>query len=407
MKSILKSGSFWFIILALLFLIVGVLATIWQWGWLHPKEPTAVSNSETLRNVGLLIGGGLAFAFAGWRAWVAERQAETARLSLLNERYQRGAEMLGNGNLAVRMGGVGALKRLADQYPEHYHIQVMELFCAFVRHPTIDEDANLQGKLREDVQVVMTAVGSRGEIGLGLEVELNYALDLQESDLSLAVLSGANLKGANLSRVKLHHANFFETPLLSPDLSKPIPSGPNQPQARTTLSGENIPPDLAGFEHRQANLSLAILERGDLEGADLLGVVLSGAQLMAANLSKSRIIYASLQKAVLLDANLSGAFVLCADLSGAQLAGANLEGAQFPGTKLYGANFIGASLKDADFSGAVLSKDNGKYVATGLTQSQLNEVIVDVNDLPDLTGVYEVGSGKQLIWNKQSSEEGS
>ena len=97
-----------------------------------------------------------------------------------------------------------------------------------------------------------------------------------------------------------------------------------------------------------------------LEGANLLGVVLSGAQLMRANLSESQIVYANLQKAVLLSANLSGAFILDTDLSGAQLAGANLENAQFPSTKLYGADFFGASLKGADFSGAVLSKDNGE-----------------------------------------------
>ena len=79
----------------------------------------------------------------------------------------------------------------------------------------------------------------------------------------------------------------------------------------------------------------------------------------------------------------------------------------FPSTKLYGANFFGASLKGVDFSGAVLSKDNGKYVATGLTQAQLNEVKLNANDLPDLTGVFEVGCGKQLAWNNQPPVDGS
>ena len=203
MKPFLKSGSFWFGVLAVLFLVAGVVVSKEFWDWLHPEEPPTASKSETLRNVGLSIGGGLAFIFAGWRAWVAERQAnasqrqaetaqrqaeivraqveisqsqikiaqsqaETAQLSLLNERYQRGAEMLGSGILAVRMGGIGAVKRLADQHPEEYHIQVMELLCAFVRHPTKDQDANLQGKLREDVQAVMTAIGACGELGLGI-----------------------------------------------------------------------------------------------------------------------------------------------------------------------------------------------------------------------------------------------
>ena len=50
---------------------------------------------------------------AVWRSIVAERQADTAQQSLLNERYQKGAEMLGNEVLSVRMGGIYALGRLA------------------------------------------------------------------------------------------------------------------------------------------------------------------------------------------------------------------------------------------------------------------------------------------------------
>ena len=224
MKAILKSGSIWFTVFAAVLLLSGIVATIVLWGWLHPEESTTVSNSETLRNVGLLIGGGLAFVFAGWRAWVAERQtnasrhqSETAQLSLLNERYQRGAEMLGDGNLVVRMGGIGALKRLADQYPEHYHIQVMELFCAFVRHPIKDEASDVQGKLRGDLQAVMTAIATRGKLGLDIEVKVDYTLELRQADLSFARLSGANLSRANLSHAKLDHADFFDWPFIRPD----------------------------------------------------------------------------------------------------------------------------------------------------------------------------------------------
>ena len=62
---------------------------------------------------------------------MAERQADTARLSLLNERYLKGAEMLGSEVLSVRLGGIYALQRLAEEHPGHYHLQVMNLFCAF------------------------------------------------------------------------------------------------------------------------------------------------------------------------------------------------------------------------------------------------------------------------------------
>ena len=96
-----------------------------------------------LRNVGLLVGGVFAFVFAGWRAWVAERQAnaarrqaETADRGLLNDRHQKAVEMLGSGVLTVRLGGIYALQGLAEQQPEGYYVPVMQQLCSFVRHPT-------------------------------------------------------------------------------------------------------------------------------------------------------------------------------------------------------------------------------------------------------------------------------
>ena len=427
MKAFLKSGSFWFGILSVLLLGVGVFASIEWWGWLHPKGPTTVSNSETLRNVGLLIGGGLAFVFAGWRAWVAERQAsatqtqaqmaqnqaDIARRSLLNERYQRGAEMLGSEVLLTRLGGIYALEGLTEEHPSQYHIQVMKLFCSFVRNPTTSssgQDENgVDGatELREDVQAVMDAVGRRGVAGLAIEKEVNFTLDLHGADLSFAMLSGANLEKAILTGVKFRFANFFETHLIPPDPFDPIPTRENQPQVGPILAGEHISPDLTGMEDRRANLSLSILTDADLHGANLLGSNLSGAQIMNANLSDCRIIYANFRRAVLTGANLSQAFMLGTDLSGAQLGGANLEKAQLSSTKLCGAGFFGASLSGADFSDAVLSEQNGKYVTVGLTQTQLDQVTVNMNNPPDLTGLVQVGTCKPLIWNARASIDDS
>ena len=100
------------------------------------------SHATTIRNLGFVIGGAIALMFAIWRGIVAQnqseashRQAETAQRGLLNERYQTGAEMLGNSVLSVRIGGIYALRRLAEEHPEEYRVQISHLFCAFVRHP--------------------------------------------------------------------------------------------------------------------------------------------------------------------------------------------------------------------------------------------------------------------------------
>ena len=111
--------------------IAGVVLSIVFWEWLGAGE----SGSSTIRNVGLVGAGLIALPLAFWRSIVADRQAKTAQQSLLNERCQRGAEMLGNGVLSVRLGGIYALQRLAEERPEQYHLQIMRLFCAFARQP--------------------------------------------------------------------------------------------------------------------------------------------------------------------------------------------------------------------------------------------------------------------------------
>ena len=90
---------------------IGLVLSWLYWSDLHGVNDV---RSTTIRNLGLVIGGTMAMVLAIWRSIVAERQAETAQGSLHNERYQKGAEMLGSVVLAVRLGGIYALQRLAQ-----------------------------------------------------------------------------------------------------------------------------------------------------------------------------------------------------------------------------------------------------------------------------------------------------
>ena len=241
------------------------------WDWLGAGE----SGSTTIRNLGLIIAAVIALPLAIWRSLVAERQAETAQQGLLNERYQKGAEMLGSDVLSVRLGGIYALRWLAEEHSKQYHVQVLRLFCAFLRNPvgaTVQRIGSPGSS--QDVEAILEMIRSRDKARIGLESHEGYTLDLHG-----ARLHGARLDSANLSQAKLWDA----------DLSSPE----DDPINRTRLD--------------DANLARANLIRTQLKGADLTG--------------------ARLQKALLLRANLSGTRLVVADLSGAQLHGANLTGA--------------------------------------------------------------------------------
>ena len=222
-------------------LIFGVVMVCRHWGWIVTE-----SGSTIIRNLGLVIGGLIAIGFGIWRGVVADRQAkaslhqaETSHRSLLNERYQKGAEMLGSNILSVRLGGIYALQRLAEEEPEQYHVKSMRLLCAFVRHPTKAEDrgdntgptgAELKSnfkdvRLREDVQAAMAAIGTRTAADVELEEKENCRLSLLNADLTCALLIGANLtnvilSGANLTLAFVSNANLANAELALTNFSK-------------------------------------------------------------------------------------------------------------------------------------------------------------------------------------------
>ena len=56
------------------------------WDWLRDGPDGVESGSTTVRNLGLVVAGLIALPLAIWRSLVAQRQADTAQQSLLNER---------------------------------------------------------------------------------------------------------------------------------------------------------------------------------------------------------------------------------------------------------------------------------------------------------------------------------
>lgn len=244
------------------------------WSWLGAVSEFQESRSTTLRNIGLLVGGGIAI-------WVAYRRSVIAQRGLLNERYQKGAEMLGSKVMSVRLGGIYALHRLGEEEPEKYHVQVMELFCAFVTEPFREKDemddkerdgaGPMDEKLRQrkirnlvmallvpkDVQAVLTAFRDRSDSDIKLEKKASFVPNL----------SHAELRGANLSEVNLSGA----------DLSYAVFAPPNkthiQEEVVDTLKMPIVTTNLSGADLRGANLFEADLEEANLTGADLRGAV--------------------------------------------------------------------------------------------------------------------------------------
>ena len=249
---IVKSGWFWITAWAVLVIVASSISSPYYWDWLSAEE----SNSSTIRNIFLAAAALIALPLAIWRSTVAGRQADTAQQQsgiaqqqseiaqsgLLNERYQKGAEMLGSGVLSVRLGGIYALQSLASEDSEQYHIQIMRLFCAFVRNldgvqdgsltPAIEigsggeEEGNDQPpRMREDVQAVMEAIRGRDESVVYLEKDDGFELYFGEANLSFLRLDNADLSNASFSKANLSGTSFSKANLFGAKLWKTSLSG--------------------------------------------------------------------------------------------------------------------------------------------------------------------------------------
>ena len=293
-----KMRMFWFNLVAAVILISVTLVVLLYWKWI--VSSCGESGSTILRNLALVYGGIIAIWVAIWRGDVADRQAETlkkqvevaekqvdvsknqaevskgqaeaalkqaeamqdqakaalreaetsknhtqtSQLSLLNERYQKGAEMIGNGVLSVRLGGIYALESLAKEKPEQYHVQIMRLFCDLVRHPTREGD--------NDVQAVLRAIATRRDADIKLEKQENFRLnltkanltkiDLTEAKLADSDLTGADLTNADLIGADLTGANLTKANLTGADLSNV--KGLTQEQLNTAHADSSRKPTL-------------------------------------------------------------------------------------------------------------------------------------------------------------------
>ena len=282
----------------LLFICFGLLVSILCfcfWGWL--SDGGGESNSAVLRNISFMVAGIIGLTLAGWRSLIAQKQAETSEKGLQNDRYQKGAEMLGNETCSTRLGGIYALERLARDHPKTYHEQIMELLSSFARHPTTD-----------------TAIEIEYYNKATSKETYHVRPDVYEAVSAILRCKVAQIKNEN-------------------------GSGKNSGSYQTNLSVRYLRSEGPPYINlTNVKLTGADLSDADLSNVDLSNVDLSGAELIGAKLIDTKLPGANLTNVNLTNVNLTGAYFAYACLAGASLLNVNLRN---------------ADLSDADFSHVV------------------------------------------------------
>ena len=260
------------------------------WGW----------SLEDWRNVFLifssLVLAPLAFILALWRARIANRQTNLSEQAANLDRFQKGAQMLGDKRLSVRQAGIIILNDLAKSELEKHSKQRnnLPLNCAEVLEKFI-ADRGHEIPVTEDRGHIINSNPISADAQFALEV----LIKINATTKKPINLQGANLTGAYLANAML----------------------------------------------RYAKLNQVMLDGAYLEGANLDHATLTDASLTSANLKNTK----------LRRTNMNRADLYSAKLYSADIRGSKLVGAIFKNSSLHNAILLEANLRHADFSGADLS----------------------------------------------------
>src|SRR5499426_806791 len=176
-----------------------------------------VTIAQTIGGLLVLLGLYATFRNIG----IARENLRVAEEGKLTERFSKAVELLGSDKLDVRLGGIYALERIAqDSLKDHW-------------------------TLRADIQAALTVIGRRE----WSKVERPHQeLNLMQAFLGKVFLFDANLRNANLFKTNLQQSILFRTDLRKAILADAILIGADLNYAK--LNG--------------TNLQFALLHRADL-----------------------------------------------------------------------------------------------------------------------------------------------
>jgi len=229
---------------------------------------------------------GIAVLFGVYQTWqrisIAEDNLRVSQEGQITERFTRAIDQLGSKKLEIRLGGIYALERIANESDKDYW-QIMEILSYYIRsnsHANIDiiDNEEITNKFEEyldrklmisyDIRAILIVIKRRKYFFKAGEPE---RLELREAYLRLANLSKAHLEGSYL----------YDSDLIGAHLGGAYLNGVYLGGARLNWAYCNE----AHFEEahlEEAHLEETCLKGANFKGADFKGAYLGGAYLMEA-----------------------------------------------------------------------------------------------------------------------------
>jgi hypothetical protein len=248
-------------------------------------------------------------AYFTWKQYTLTNQKQSS------ERFAQAISQLGNkDSIAIRLGGIYSLRRLAEESGQEYYKEVVAVLTHYVRENAAYRQKDKVSKPFYQFGLVKEEPSSK-KVGSDIQAILDILKELSR-------LMKKDAQPLDLSKTDLQEANLDKFG---------FPVGSN-------LEG--------------ANLENASLERAILKGINLNQTNFKDANLKSAHLEKAKLSNAIFTKAYLFEAKFNGV----QDLGEVDFSEAILIGAEFKGVDLTKANLTGANLEKVRWDGAILTE---------------------------------------------------
>ncbi|WP_432182458.1 pentapeptide repeat-containing protein [Streptomyces sp. NBC_00063] len=267
-----------------------------------------------VRTTLLQVVGGLVVLFGAYATWrqlrVSQDGLRATQEGYVTDRFSRAVDQLGSDKLDVRIGGLHALWRIAEQSARDREA-IISIQAAYLRthlpwppagpeSPAADEPINAIAPLETraaDTQVALTALGVLCQHREQSWVNLSIT-DLRRADCDGLWFPEVNFDHACMEAAGLYHANLTQASLVSVNLRHADLTTATLRRARCILAdlrgAKLVETDLRDADFTETDLREANLRKADAHGAvfhraDLRMADLRGCDLRTANLAEARL----------------------------------------------------------------------------------------------------------------------
>ncbi|WP_181923992.1 pentapeptide repeat-containing protein [Streptomyces inhibens] len=262
----------------------------------------------------------------------------------ITERFTSAVGQLGDDQLAVRLGGIYALERIAHESPKDQGI-IMNVLAGFLREnskapkmPSKESSAPKTPEARTampqplhtvptDIEAAALVLGRRDVANDPPGFELNLtSVDLRGAQLEGVNFSKAWIMGADFSGARLTGANFSYAKLKPGEVD-----------------------ELTDWASRgSVNFKGAVLDKVNFSDSLLRGAIFAGTWFPQAELNKADFGLSDFRGSVVAQSDFSGSSVAASNFSAARMNSAVVDGSDFTASTV-----VDAELSDVDFRRAV------------------------------------------------------